>query len=272
MGRHCSKLTIFEGCDGSGKSTAAKAYAKDTDAMYVHMGPLKGVTSQSLFRTTMDAMMPALLGHCDVVLDRAWPSEDIYGSVYRRGNVRLSNIDKMMLDRIALRCSAVVVLCDPGWDQVLKSFRSGRDEMLNNERQLKIVYDMYASSVPDSTGLPIMKYDWTKNPHGVDFVDIFELEQPSHEIGVPTTGNLRAKHLVIVDDTAYQASDRDHLHQPTTALPGAIALGYHGLASDAIAKIRAGQTALDSCYVRASWAKDFPHFVDMFQTSEYIAL
>ena len=37
------ELTIFEGPDGAGKTTLAKAYAELTGARYVHFGPLPRV-------------------------------------------------------------------------------------------------------------------------------------------------------------------------------------------------------------------------------------
>ena len=66
--RQCRRLTIFEGPDGSGKSTAAQAYAEATKAKYVHFPALPQV-DKSLGRIYVEAMLPALLGYQDVVFD-----------------------------------------------------------------------------------------------------------------------------------------------------------------------------------------------------------
>ena len=79
-----AKLTIFEGPDGGGKTTAAEKYAKETGAQYVHFGPLPHV-KDSLARVYVEAMMPAILGLQDVVFDRSWLSEIPYGTAFRGG-------------------------------------------------------------------------------------------------------------------------------------------------------------------------------------------
>lgn len=137
-----NKLTIFEGPDGSGKSTLAKRFAKATGARYVHFGPLPKI-SGSLGRVHVEAMMPALLGYQDVVFDRSWLSEVPYGQAFREGTDRLGDPSREMLDRLALRCGGAVVMCDPGWETVRSNFLARKHmEMLDDDNQLKIVYDL----------------------------------------------------------------------------------------------------------------------------------
>jgi polyphosphate kinase 2 (PPK2 family) len=108
-------LTIFEGPDGSGKTTAAREYAEQTGARYVHFPALPRV-KHGLGRMYVEAMLPALLGYHDVVFDRCWLSETPYGEAFREGQDRLTQADRRMLERLALRCGAVVVKCLPEWD------------------------------------------------------------------------------------------------------------------------------------------------------------
>jgi hypothetical protein len=107
-----SRITIFEGPDGSGKSTLARQYAGRTGARYFHHGPCSRVTGNHLLKVYLEMLLPALWGYQDVVLDRAWPSEQVYGSVIR-GVDRVGPIGARLLERYALRCEVAVVLCLP---------------------------------------------------------------------------------------------------------------------------------------------------------------
>ena len=78
------KLTIFEGVDGSGKTVAAKRYADEICARYIHFGPFTRVTD-GLARMYAEAMLLAVIGYQNVVFDRSWLSEGPYGLVMRGG-------------------------------------------------------------------------------------------------------------------------------------------------------------------------------------------
>lgn len=205
------RLTIFEGCDGSGKSTAAKAYAAATGARYVHSGPFPGVGDHALGRLYVEAMLPALLGYQDVVMDRCWVSETIYGSVYRQHD-RLA-IGTRLLDRLAWRCGAVLVHCHPAYEVVRDNWAARRgDELLKREDQLRRVYMSYAAGV-DLVPLGHLNtayHDYTKGDLKVDYVEM--MRPPSHPLANRTAGNIGARVLLVGDqftsvtnaDTAYQ--------------------------------------------------------------------
>ena len=206
------KLTIFEGPDGGGKSTAAQAYAKATGARYVHFASLPRV-SCSLGRMYVEAMLPALLGYQDVVFDRCWLSELPYGVAFREGRDRLTPASRRMLERLAMRCGAVVVRCQPEWETVRANFMGRKQiEMLDNDSQLKTVYDLYAEQVTD---LPELVYDYTEDdifsaPRMVNMVEgrRFKL----HPLGTSTAGNWDGKY-VLVGETFAEREDCDAFYQ-----------------------------------------------------------
>lgn len=210
MVRSC-KLTIFEGCDGSGKSTAAKRYASLTGAKYVHFEAMKEVGG-GLPKMYVEAMMPALLGYQDVVFDRCWISELPYGTVFRGGRDRIGYPRCKMLERLAMRCGAVVVWCDPGWEAVKRSYHLRKDEeMLNDELQLSTVYDMYKDQV---TELPYITYDYQERP--INLLGLVEeiecLRMPCHPTDFNTAGNLAAR-TVIVGDSFLPRTNFDSFYQ-----------------------------------------------------------
>lgn len=208
---HCCKLTIFEGPDGSGKTTMAKRYAETTGARYVHFGPLPRV-GDGLARIYVEAMLPALLGYQDVVFDRSWLSEVPYGVAFREGVDRLGDPSRRMLERLAFRCGAVVVACDPGWDLIKKNFLDRKHlEMLDNDQQLFEVYDLYRSRPGD---LPTVLYDYV---NGGDKVGKLALEvstarPPRHKVKMATAGRWGAP-IIIVGESFGEIKNQDPLIQ-----------------------------------------------------------
>ena len=206
-------LTIFEGPDGAGKSTAAQAYTQRVGANYVHLGPFPGV-DEGLCRLYAEAMMPAVLGHKPVVMDRSWLSERPYGLVYRDGQDRVKRPGARMLERLALRCSPVVVLCDPGWEAVEASFRRRKaQELLQDTQQLRQVYDLYRSP---GTLLPTCVHDYTKSGFedllGAILLARTHPAHPAHPLGAHTAGSRRAR-VLLVGESFGKPKAHDPLYQ-----------------------------------------------------------
>lgn len=211
----CRRVTIFEGPDGSGKTTAALAFAKETGARYVHCGPFPRVTSKGLGRMYIEAMMPALLGLHDVVMDRCWMSEPIYGRVFRDGKDRLGSAGRRILSRIALRCDARVVLCLPDYDTCLINWRHRHvegGEYLEREAQLKAVWEQYIGAGEQRwlINLPIFGYDYTRGELRIDAIR--SSLNDAHDVNAQTAGSRVAKVLLVGDDVS-DHTDYDSLLQ-----------------------------------------------------------
>lgn len=210
MGPTSAALTIFEGCDGGGKTTAAKMYAEATGAVYVHFPALPRVT-KGLARMYTEAMMPAVLGHADVVFDRSWLSETPYGLAFREGRDRLGMASKRMLERLALRCGAVVVWCDPGWGRIEASYRRRKHlEMLSDTTQLRQVYDLYAI---EPTDLTEFTYDYDRMNQQV-LLDSIQMSRgnPPHPLQLASAGNWWAP-FVLVGEGFAERKDQDPFYQ-----------------------------------------------------------
>lgn len=207
-----AKLTIFEGPDGGGKSTAAQAFAEATGAKYVHFPALPRM-NKSLGRIYVEAMMPALLGYQDVVFDRCWLSEVPYGIAFREGRDRLTNASRRMLERLAMRCGVVLVQCQPKWEVVKANYLSRKHlEMLDNDGQLKTVYDLYKDQLTD---LPKIDYDYTKE----DLFSIAKLvlttdnlRMPRHRLDLASAGNWGGR-IVLVGESFAERKDADAWYQ-----------------------------------------------------------
>lgn len=208
MERVSCRLTIFEGPDGAGKTTAARAFAEATGARYVHFAALPRV-AKGLARIYVEAMLPALLGYQDVVLDRCWLSEMPYGVAFRQGRDRLTNASRRMLERLAMRCGAVVVRCQPPWLTVKTNYLARKHlEMLEDDQQLKEVYDLYAAQ---PTELPELIYDYQLEPE-VRPMLVDGLRFVRHPIGFASAGNLEAG-TILVGEKFAERKDQDSFYQ-----------------------------------------------------------
>lgn len=209
MAQVSRKLTIFEGPDGSGKSTAARQFAAYTGARYVHFAAMPRVTA-GLARMYVEAMLPALLGYQDVVFDRSWLSENPYGVAFREGQDRLGDGTRRMLERLALRCGAVMVRCNPGWDAVLKSYLSRKHiEMLDNDGQLRQVFELYEN---EHTDLPEVKFDYTVGYGQLNDTAIESARTECHPLNVASAGNWGAN-ILIVGESFAERKDADPFYQ-----------------------------------------------------------
>lgn len=207
------KITIFEGADGSGKTTAAREFAAATGARYVHCTVWPRV-GPGLARFYAEAMLPAVLGYQDVVLDRSWLSEQPYGAVYRDGSDRVGAASRRMLERLALRCGALVVRCDPGEEVCAINWRDRKGlETKDWEREegVKQVNRLYRSGRL-KTDLLVIDYDYThqREFHASELLDSFRPE--CHPTDQPSAGNWNAK-VCLVGETFAEPKDGDLMYQ-----------------------------------------------------------
>lgn len=204
--RCSSKLIIFEGPDGAGKTTLAKQVAHVIGAKYVHFNALPRVTT-GLARMYVEAMLPALLGYQHVVFDRSWLSEAPYGNAFRDGADRLGDISRSMLERIAMRCETTLVLSRPKWETcranyLIRKQRDPRAEYLENEQQLRAVYDSY-SYLNTGSALPTVMYDYEQGlPLSAIVGAITSMSTRAHDLAVSSAGFLRAPFVLVGDEFA----------------------------------------------------------------------
>lgn len=149
------RLVIFEGPDGAGKTTLARA-VRDAlgDAVLTHHGPYPEVAYGD---ELAELYMRSVSGTRDVVLDRCWVSEAPYGLAFRGGWDRLGRGWRGALDRCA--AGGRVYLCLPPWERVLTNWSRGADEYLDRQAQLASVYRWYHDHRYDMTSLPVTVID-----------------------------------------------------------------------------------------------------------------
>ena len=211
----CRRVYILEGADGSGKSTLlSKLSGLIGPVICSHHGPYTGMNGKAMARAYVDSMLPALLGEANVILDRSWLSEPIYGNAFRGGIDRIGPVLRRQLERLAMRCGAQVIHCDPGYSICLEAWakRKGK-EYLKTADQLAKVVDGYAHMATD---LPVYRYSYmTDSP-----TSLLSLPPKAHNLDVRTAGNWEAKVVLVGEDFAALKPEDHHYQWPFGSFSG----------------------------------------------------
>lgn len=170
-------ITIFEGPDGSGKTTMAKQFAANIGALYVHFDALYGV--KNIHKYFMEAMLPALMGYQSVVLDRCWHSGPIYDLVFRNleeEEQRQTSEICTLLDRAASFCNAVYVRCLPPEEVCINNWKSRlHEELVQSEHKMHAIHKLYKEQ-GRSVCLPMVESDYTVAPNKPYATHLIELQ------------------------------------------------------------------------------------------------
>lgn len=159
-------LALFEGPDGGGKTTAAKALAtRGEEWFYQHNGPpvFDAMTSaaqqRQIFWWQLQNLVPKAAGTMGTLVDRSWPSEQ----VYHRFTGRPDTFDPFvhrMFERYMWSVGGVVVMCLPPYHVTYANWRrrvAEGAELITEDVNFATMYEHYASW---RTSLPFVRYDY----------------------------------------------------------------------------------------------------------------
>jgi thymidylate kinase len=118
-----SRLIIFEGPDSTGKTTLAKYFAKKLKAAYIHARGHRGLhrVMHKYHENLLECAEATLANGVDVVIDRHWPSERIYGRIFRPETQQLYDFTSIM-DRVKA-LNPIYVFCTTSPDTFETHFK-----------------------------------------------------------------------------------------------------------------------------------------------------
>jgi hypothetical protein len=167
-------LVLLEGPDGGGKTTLAKQL---TEYTYVHNGPPpRGASPAETFWWQLQSLMaPHKQQNISAsawyngpvtnwVVDRSWPSDQIYHRFTGRPNV-FHPYAQRMFERYMFANEGVVVLCLPSFATAYRTWSVRAEqglELIKDEHDFATMYYFYKSWAR-TTSLPVVIYDYERN-------------------------------------------------------------------------------------------------------------
>ena len=157
-------VILVEGPDGGGKTHTAQNVFKKY--VYQHNGPPPGVQLSDLFWWQLEGLLPRDTdkNRNNWVVDRNWPSEQIYHRFAGRAHV-FHPMAQRMFERYMWANRGLVVMCLPPYGVAYDFWRERAEagkELITDERDFATMYDFY-KTWKLSTSLSVIDYDWTVN-------------------------------------------------------------------------------------------------------------
>jgi thymidylate kinase len=122
---------ILEGPDCAGKTTLSKVIKdKLTDYIYIHHGQYAHAYKPHFESLKLD----------NVIIDRHWPSELIYGTVFRSGPTY--NINEME-QKVRTNVNTLNILCLPPKGLVMARFEERKSKGGEDFENVSKIYDSY---------------------------------------------------------------------------------------------------------------------------------
>lgn len=209
-------LALFEGPDGGGKTTAARALAGAAFA-YQHNGPpvfdadaTDAAKRAQIFWWQLKALVPREHGAAGTIIDRSWPSEQVYHQFAGRPDT-FDPLTHRMFERFMLAHNGVVVMCLPkyatahaNWE---RRVRAG-EELVTDVADYATMYEHYRDW---TTTLPHVYFDYERESVGDLTKMLVAAGEATYDNPDPGTiyGNPGARILVVGEQYNHVANSAD---------------------------------------------------------------
>lgn len=150
-------LIIIEGPDGSGKSTLADKLHRQTGYQVLHRTQPK--TEEDKQRM-MDEYIQVMKAGKNIIMDRSWYSEMVYGPVMRDTSV-ITYPQMYELEKLAAKYGAIIIHCTaPEATLWKRCLRRGEDYITNRDafHQICAGFDQLMYDVPHI--IPVVTYEY----------------------------------------------------------------------------------------------------------------
>lgn len=151
-------IIIIEGPDASGKSTLAAKLSNDMGFEVKHFSyPKSEEEKASMF----DMYADFIRNNRNVILDRCWYSEMVYGNTVRNGSAITIEQMHELENIVADNGGGMIIHCNASIEALWARFASRGDDYIPIEydlvRKLKAGYDVIFETI--NHNLPVLKYE-----------------------------------------------------------------------------------------------------------------
>lgn len=202
-------VTIFEGPDGAGKTTLAATLQRmlprreQLKPVCVNHGPYIGERDIAIHY--LNSMVGSRTSLMHPILDRSWVSEGVYGPIMRNGT-RINVAQRRALERFALGCGAIIIMCLPSYEACKRTYLSRREsEYLPDESFLKRVYNEFATLI-DNQVVPTFLYNYERETSRTLYLDMVHDTRQAYVNHGPGVGAFRDRTTLIVGEQVSHAT------------------------------------------------------------------
>lgn len=206
------QLVLLEGPDGGGKTTLGRALEALDGYVYQHNGP-PPVSERSVFWWQLRGLCPAV-GRAEPlppgdasparwVVDRSWPSEQVYHQFAGRPDA-FDPLVHRMFERYLLGVNGAVVLCLPSFNRAASAWQARAavgGELVGDLAQFSTIYEHYVTWQA-TTSVPVLRYDYEHHSMAALRAALAQLQSARHRNPAPhhLSGNAGDARLLVVGE------------------------------------------------------------------------
>lgn len=147
-------IIIIEGPDGSGKSTLAQKISKQTGYPIVHRSAPKSKDEKAQM---MQMYKQAIAESKNIIFDRCWYSEMVYGPVMRDASV-ISSEEMYRLELELCEVGALIIHCTGPVRTLWNRCQKRGEEYITTYEQFKELHSRYDKLMKTPHLIPVVTY------------------------------------------------------------------------------------------------------------------
>ena len=147
-------IIIIEGPDGSGKSTLAEKISKQSGYPVVHRSAPKSEEEKAQM---MQMYRQAIKESKDIIFDRCWYSEMVYGPVMRDASV-ISSEEMYKLELELCEVGALIIYCTGPMRTLWNRCQKRGEEYITSYETFKDLYHRYEKIMKAPHLIPVVTY------------------------------------------------------------------------------------------------------------------
>ena len=147
-------ILILEGPDGSGKSTLAAKLSEQTGYPVVHRSAPKSEEEKAKM---MQMYRQAIEESKDIIFDRCWYSEMVYGPIMRDESC-LSYEEMYKLELELCKCGALLIYCTGPVRKLWNRCQKRGETYIKSFEEFSSIYDGYEKIMRLPHLIPVVRY------------------------------------------------------------------------------------------------------------------
>ena len=149
-------IIILEGPDGSGKTTLANIIQKQTGYELIHFSnPTSEIQRTAMF----DRYVAAIKGHKNLILDRSWYSEMVYGPILREASC-INHYQMYELEKLLAKKGALVIYASADIETLWSRCEKRGEDLIKDKVKLVNISKAYDRLFSIPHIIPVLKYEY----------------------------------------------------------------------------------------------------------------